>query len=94
MSTLLIEMRVREEEVDRLRDAYRSHFRPAVMEQPGFESVALLEPCEGARWVIVLGFASEELRLRWVATDAHQAAWPRIVACCEAFEATRCVEVR
>ena len=70
-----------------LCDAYVSVFRPAVSRQPGFQSVTLVRPHEGARWLLLIGFESEEDRLAWVATDLHQEAWPAIAATCDRFEA-------
>jgi heme-degrading monooxygenase HmoA len=70
-----------------LSDTYVSVFRPAISQQPGFRSVTLLRPQEGSRWLLLIGFESEEDRLRWVATDLHQEVWPALAASCDRFEA-------
>jgi hypothetical protein len=35
----------------------------------------------------LIGFASEDERLAWVASDDHLKAWPAIEVCCDHVEA-------
>jgi len=61
-------------------------FRPVVSRQPGFVNVRLLKlrsalagaPPPAANYRFVLTFESEDLRQSWVASQAHQDAWPAI----------------
>jgi heme-degrading monooxygenase HmoA len=61
-------------------------FRPVVSRQPGFVNVKLLklrsalagEPPAHANYRFVLIFESEDLRQSWIASQAHQDAWPAI----------------
>jgi heme-degrading monooxygenase HmoA len=61
---------------------YRNHFRPAIGKQPGFIMVNLLKLRKGAPdqtpFRLVLAFQTEEQRLAWTKTDAHQKAFPTI----------------
>jgi heme-degrading monooxygenase HmoA len=82
MSVLLIDLQVRAGEEAHLEDVFRSTFRPAISEQAGFQSVELLRPGAGSRWVIEIRFVDETARLAWVATDLHQEVWPQIDAHC------------
>ena len=87
MSTLVVDLLVSEGRTQQLCEAYVSVFRPAISRQRGFEFVTLLEPRRGARFVLLIGFASEDERLAWVASDDHQKAWPAIEVCCDHVEA-------
>jgi heme-degrading monooxygenase HmoA len=61
-------------------------FRPVVSRQPGFKDVKLLKlrsalagvPPRAANYRFVLTFESEDLRQKWIASQAHQDAWPAI----------------
>jgi heme-degrading monooxygenase HmoA len=69
-----------------LVDVFNNHFAPAIKVQDGFRSVALLKPQDAlSRHVISLRFDTEEQRLKWVASDAHQDAFPRIIALCNSI---------
>jgi hypothetical protein len=65
---------------------YRKIFLPAISRQPGFVSVQLLKlraekqgkAPAGCPYRLVISFQTEELRLKWVATEAHQKAWPTV----------------
>jgi len=65
---------------------FENVFRPAVSQQPGFVNVRLLKlrsalagaPPSAANYRFVLTFESEDLRQRWIATQAHQDAWPAL----------------
>ncbi len=64
--------------------AFAERFRPAIAAQPGFRSVRLLRPRDGAGWLLLIEFASDEDRLAWVATPLHDEAWPAIARSCDA----------
>jgi heme-degrading monooxygenase HmoA len=94
MSVLIVELEVRPGQEDDLGRAFADHFRPAISAQPGFEAVTLLRPTGGQRWLLEIRFVDEARRLAWVATDAHQKAWPEIDRACrqaksELFEPVR-----
>jgi heme-degrading monooxygenase HmoA len=73
----------REEEM--LRN-FRTIFRPTATRQPGYISVEMLKlrsAVQGSapanvNYRFVLTYASEELRQKWVASEAHQKVWPTI----------------
>jgi heme-degrading monooxygenase HmoA len=61
---------------------YRNNFRPAISKQPGFIMVNLLKLRRGGAdqtpYRLVLAFQTEEQRVAWTKTDAHQASFPTI----------------
>jgi heme-degrading monooxygenase HmoA len=65
---------------------FRTIFRPAARNQPGFKDVKMLKlrtalqgtGPEGANYRFVLTFASEELRKQWIATATHKKVWPTV----------------
>jgi heme-degrading monooxygenase HmoA len=65
---------------------FRTIFRPAARNQPGFKDVKMLKlrtalqgtGPEGANYRFVLTFASEELRKQWIATATHKKVWPPV----------------
>jgi len=65
---------------------YRTIFRPTISKQPGFVSLTLLKlraekqgkAPAGCPYRLVISFQTEEQRLKWVATPAHQKAWPTV----------------
>ena len=68
----------------RLEQVFREAFVPAISIQEGFRRVALLKVRDAMRqYRIELAFDNEELRLKWVASPEHQAAFPRIAALCQ-----------
>ena len=65
---------------------YRKVFRPTIRKQPGFVSVTLLKlkierqgkAPAGCPYRLIISFQTEEQRLKWVASDAHQKVWPSV----------------
>jgi heme-degrading monooxygenase HmoA len=65
---------------------FRTIFRPAARNQPGFKDVKMLKlrtalqgtGPEEANYRFVLTFASEELRKQWIATATHKKVWPTV----------------
>jgi heme-degrading monooxygenase HmoA len=65
---------------------FRTIFRPAARNQPGFKDVKMLKlrtalqgtGPEGANYRFVLTFASEELRKQWIETATHKKVWPTV----------------
>lgn len=64
---------------------FKSTFRPTISKQQGFVDVKLLKlrsvpvgdkPKTSYR--LLISFQTEELRLKWVASDDHQRVWPTI----------------
>ncbi len=61
-------------------------FRPAAAKQAGYIDVQMLKlhstiqgkPPAGLNYRFVLIFASEELRQKWAASEAHKKVWPTI----------------
>ncbi len=70
-------------------DNYHKIFRPTISKQPGFVSVTLLKlrrenqgkAPAGCPYRLVISFQTEEQRLKWVASDAHQKAWGTVEGC-------------
>ena len=68
---------------------FHSVFRPAIRKQPGFVDVKLLKlrgtvagkSASNSTHRLLISFETEEQRLKWVASAAHQAAWPAIEKC-------------
>jgi heme-degrading monooxygenase HmoA len=71
-----------------LRKTFRDVFYPAISAQPGFVKSALLrtDP-ETDLYRLVITFESEDLRVKWVATDVHQQVWPQMEAHCARYDA-------
>jgi heme-degrading monooxygenase HmoA len=64
---------------------YKDVFRPTISKQQGFVEVKLLKlrsvpkgDAPKTRYRLIISFQTEEQRLKWVATDDHQRAWPTI----------------
>jgi len=65
---------------------YRKVFLPTISKQPGFVSVKLLKlrverqgkAPAGCPYRLIISFQTEEQRLKWVDTAAHQKAWPTV----------------
>jgi heme-degrading monooxygenase HmoA len=65
---------------------FRMIFRPVAARQPGYINVEMLKlrsAIQGSapanvNYRFVLTYDSEELRQKWVASDAHKNAWPSI----------------
>jgi hypothetical protein len=67
-------------------DNFHKIFRPTAQKHPGYIDVKMLKlrsalkgsAPEGVNYRFALAYQSEELRLKWVASDAHQKVWPTI----------------
>lgn len=71
-------------EEESLEDAFRTEFLPAVSRQEGFCRATLLKKGNALReYEIDLAFETEELRLKWVASDDHQEVFPKVAATCQ-----------
>ena len=92
-SVLHVELQVKEGSEEALIDTYRSTFRPAVSRQDGFQAVRLLRPVDAPGYRLVIEFAEEEHRRRWVASDLHQEVWPEMEAHCGGYTANLFEEV-
>ena len=62
-------------------DNYRKVYLPTISKQPGFVSVTLKierqgKAPAGCPYRLIISFQTEEQRLKWVASDAHQKVWP------------------
>ena len=63
---------------------FAEKFRPAAAQQPGYLDLRMLKlkstlrgvAPPGANYQLVLTFASEALRQKWIATDTHKQLWP------------------
>jgi heme-degrading monooxygenase HmoA len=86
MVVLQVDLQVREGEPPALEKSFREVFQPAVSAQEGFVDVALLKSRSQAdHYCLVIKFASEPLRLKWVATELHQQVWPALEAHCSGY---------
>jgi heme-degrading monooxygenase HmoA len=84
-SVLHVELQVKEGAAEALVADYRSTFRPAISRQEGFRAARLLRPVDAPAYRLVIEFAEERQRERWVASDLHQQVWPRIEAHCSEY---------
>jgi heme-degrading monooxygenase HmoA len=83
---LLVDLSVDPAKEQEMLHNFHTIFHPAASKQPGFIDVKMLKlraalqgsAPAGANYRFELTFASEELRKQWVATPAHQKAWPTI----------------
>jgi hypothetical protein len=65
---------------------FETIFRPAASKFPGFIDLKMLKlrtavmgkAPAGINYRFALSYQSEELRLKWVASDVHQKVWPTI----------------
>ena len=65
---------------------FKTIFQPTIRKQPGFVDVKLMKfrkamagaPPAKTTYRLLISFETEEQRLKWVATDDHQKAWPTI----------------
>lgn len=65
---------------------FRTVFEPAIRRQPEFTGVKLLKLREvkagkapaGANYRLLIGFATEEARVKWVESKEHNVAWPSL----------------
>lgn len=66
-----------------LEKAFLTYFAPAIKTMEGFKNVVMLKKRDALReYEINLFFETEELRMKWVASDEHQMAFPKIAECC------------
>jgi heme-degrading monooxygenase HmoA len=90
MIQLKIDLSVRAGNESKLEQTFREVFIPAISVQEGFDRVALLRQADSeSKYMIQLSFETEEQRRRWVASDEHQNAYPKISALCAQTEAVR-----
>jgi heme-degrading monooxygenase HmoA len=67
---------------------FQTVYRPAAMEFEGYIDLRLLrlravlagQAADGANYRFSITFETEELRQKWVASDAHQVVWPALQA--------------
>ena len=68
---------------EKLEKVFHDTFIPAITIQKGFKSVSLLKPDNSIyTYQIQLRFETEEMRLKWVASNEHQKAFPKIAELC------------
>ena len=83
MTELQIYVDVQPGKEKELEETFERVFVPAISVQEGFRQVELLRSKNAmSSYQIVLAFASEEFRLKWVASREHEAAFPKICALC------------
>lgn len=83
---LHVDMTVDPAKEKEIKKNFKEIFKPAMAQQPGFLHVYLLKlretkagkAPEGANYRLVINFKTEQDRLNWVKSDAHQKAWPTI----------------
>jgi heme-degrading monooxygenase HmoA len=85
MISLNVDLQLKPGAGPELEKTFREVFRPAISAQPGFSNVALLRSAsEADSYRLVIEFQTEDLRLKWAATDLHQQVWPQMKAHCDA----------
>ena len=57
-------------------EVFAGIFRPAIRSQEGFDHVEFLRNNASGEYILSIGFESETLQRKWVATDLHQEVWP------------------
>ena len=66
-----------------LEKTFRDVFYPAVSRREGFRSALLMRKPNTSQYTVRLSFDTEEQRMEWVSSDAHQKAWPALNGHCE-----------
>ncbi len=61
-----------------MEKTFREVFYPAVSAREGFRSAMMVRKPGTSDYTVRLSFDTEELRMAWVASDAHQQAWPAL----------------
>jgi len=61
-----------------MEKTFREVFYPAVSARPGFRSALMVRKPGTSEYTVRLSFDTEEQRMEWVASDAHQQAWPAL----------------
>lgn len=69
-------------------DAYHKHFKPVAQKHPGYIDLKMLKlrqviqggpaPAKAINYRFQLTYESEELRQKWIASEAHTKYWPMI----------------
>jgi heme-degrading monooxygenase HmoA len=86
MFVLHVELQVKPGAEKKLETTYNEAFLPAISQQEGFRSVALLRPLDEAKnYVLTIQFDDRSLQQKWVATDLHQQVWSRIESLCAGY---------
>jgi heme-degrading monooxygenase HmoA len=62
---------------------FREVFYPAVSARDGFRSALLMRKPGTSDYTIRLSFNTEEQRVQWVKSDAHQKAFPALTSLCK-----------
>ena len=65
---------------DAMEKTFKEVFYPAVSARKGFRSAMMVRKPGTSEYTVRLSFDTEELRMEWVASDAHQEAWPALEA--------------
>jgi antibiotic biosynthesis monooxygenase (ABM) superfamily enzyme len=95
---LQIYFEVKETNAEAFEDMYEKVYIPAMQVQEGYIGSRLLRvfpPAEGEdpgtqyNYQMNLVFDTEENRLKWVASDEHQDAFPKVQALAEGFAAEK-----
>ena len=81
----MVELCVRRGQAGALTSAFQQEFAPAISAQPGFRRVELLATESDDTMLLMIAFQSEDLRLAWVASDAHARVWPALASSIESF---------
>jgi len=61
-----------------MEKTFKEVFYPAVSARKGFRSALMVRKPGTSEYTVRLAFDTEELRMEWVASDAHQEAWPAL----------------
>lgn len=61
-----------------MEKTFREVFYPAVSARKGFRSALMMRKPGTGEYTVRLSFDTEDLRTEWVASDAHQKAWPAL----------------
>ncbi len=61
---------------------FREVFYPAVSRQEGFRGALLMRKPHTSDYTVRLSFDTEDQRVKWVQSDAHQKAWPALSSHC------------
>lgn len=86
MSVLHVDLVPKKGAESALEQTYHDTFGPAIRQQAGFRSVALLRPAESGSWRLGIEFEREDQRVAWTETALHQEVWGAMESQLDSYE--------
>jgi heme-degrading monooxygenase HmoA len=88
MVVLTIVLELEPRNASAVLDSFRGKFLAAISRQKGFVNARMARRLDDpTRMLMLIYFETEQQRLDWVASAAHEPAWNSIAALCDRFTA-------